>query len=63
MNLITPEGIGASIGVIRAEDTGEGLRLTLDLTDLPPGERGIHVHEHPSCRPGPKDGRPVKTPR
>jgi superoxide dismutase, Cu-Zn family len=59
MNMITSEGIGGPIGVVRAEDTPEGLVLTPDLTGLPPGERGFHVHENPSCEPGMRDGEKV----
>lgn len=59
MTLITPEGVGASIGTIEAEDTTDGLTLTPDLTGLPPGEHGFHVHQNPDCGPGMKDGQPV----
>ncbi|QLH38276.1 MAG: superoxide dismutase family protein [Defluviicoccus sp.] len=59
MTLITPDGIGAPIGTIEAEDTTDGLTLTPDLTGLPPGEHGFHVHQNPDCGPGMKDGQPV----
>ena len=57
MNLITDRGIGAPIGNVRAEDTGAGLKLTPALAGLPPGPRGLHLHEKPACGPGERDGR------
>lgn len=33
-----------------AEDTG-GVRVTLDVHGLPPGEHGIHFHQNPKCDP------------
>ncbi len=53
MALATPDGPGASVGEVRIRRTSHGLRFTLDLHDLPPGEHGFHVHAKPSCAPGP----------
>lgn len=60
MHLITPQGVGQSIGTIQATDTADGLLLKLDLAaELPPGAHGFHVHESPSCEPGMKESEPV----
>ena len=59
MNLIDPDGIGAKIGTIKAEDTQYGLLLTPDLSGLTPGVHGFHVHENPDCGPGERDGQVV----
>lgn len=59
INTISPEGVGKSIGTIRAEDGKDGLVLTVALKGLPPGDHGFHVHENPSCVPKDKDGKPV----
>jgi len=52
VTLITPDGIGATIGTIRAVDTKQGLRLTPLLKSLSPGEHGIQIHENGDCGPG-----------
>lgn len=59
MRKITATGIGADIGTIVAEDTPSGLRLKLQLANLPPGPHGFHVHQNPSCQPGEKAGKMV----
>lgn len=60
MNLISAQGVGASIGTMRAVDSPDGLVLKLDLAaELPPGAHGFHVHENPSCEPGMRDNEPV----
>jgi Cu-Zn family superoxide dismutase len=52
MNSIDANGVGKKIGSIGLSDTKAGLRVTPRLTDLPPGERGFHVHVNPDCGPG-----------
>jgi superoxide dismutase, Cu-Zn family len=55
INLVTADGVGKEIGKISASDTEHGLLLTPDLSDLPPGLHGFHLHEHPSCDPAKKE--------
>lgn len=57
MNQVDENGVGTSIGMVNAEDSQDGLVLKLQLTGLPPGEHGFHVHEKPSCEPGEKEGK------
>lgn len=57
MNLISTEGVGKPIGKITATDTKYGLLLKPDLTGLPAGVHGFHVHENPNCGPAEKDGK------
>jgi len=59
MNLITPTGVGKSIGTITLEDAQGTLTITPNLKGLPPGEHGFHLHELPSCAPADKDGKKV----
>ncbi len=61
---VTPAGNGPTVGKVfihYADDDGvtQGVRLQPALHDLPPGKHGFHVHEHPSCEPGEKDGQKV----
>jgi Cu-Zn family superoxide dismutase len=51
MNSIDANGVGKKIGTLRLSDTKAGLRITPLLTDLPPGDRGFHVHVNPDCDP------------
>lgn len=57
MNRVDENGVGASMGTVRAEDGQGGLVLRPELTGLPPGAHGFHVHEKPSCEPGEKEGK------
>ena len=56
LNLVEQTGIGTAVGTVTATDTDYGLLLQPDLTNLPPGVHGFHLHTNPSCNPGEKDG-------
>jgi Cu-Zn family superoxide dismutase len=57
MHHIDANGVGKTVGTIRAQDSSEGLVLMTDLKGLPPGEHGFHVHENPNCSASEKDGK------
>lgn len=57
MHLIDSNGVGKSIGTVRAEDSKDGLVLSLKLNGLPPGAHGFHAHENAGCEPMEKDGK------
>ena len=59
VNLVSPQGVGASIGTITFSDTPAGLSIAPKLSGLPAGERGFHIHENPDCGPKEKDGAMV----
>jgi Cu-Zn family superoxide dismutase len=59
MTLVDAKGIGTSIGEVVLTETRYGVVLTPNLTGLPPGLHGFHVHENPSCAPAEKDGAMV----
>ena len=56
VNKISPDGVGEEIGFITFSDADGG---GVDLTGLPEGEHGMHVHENASCAPAEKDGKMV----
>ncbi|PXX96234.1 superoxide dismutase family protein [Halomonas sp. LBP4] len=55
MHRVGPDGIEASVGTITLQDSDHGLLLTPDLSELPPGIHGFHVHANASCEPGEDD--------
>lgn len=56
---ISEAGVGKIIGIVKLADSPQGLTITPDLAELPPGERGFHIHENPSCATLEKDGKMV----
>jgi Cu-Zn family superoxide dismutase len=55
MHAVSVEGIGEQIGTIRLADSAGGLTIETDLSDLPPGAHGFHLHTHGSCEPAHDD--------
>lgn len=49
MYWVSANGQGEKIGTVKADDTIYGLLLTPNLTGLPPGTHGFHVHQFPMC--------------
>ena len=56
INSLTAEGTGAVLGTITLENTAYGLLLTPNLSGLPPGLHGFHVHQNASCAAAEKNG-------
>jgi len=59
MALVTEQGMGAAIGTVTLLDSPGGLVVTPDLTGLPPGSHGFHVHARGDCGVTLTDGKPV----
>jgi Cu-Zn family superoxide dismutase len=54
--LTTATGPGAPVGSISVADAPGGARITVQLSGLPAGQHGFHIHQNPSCAPGPING-------
>lgn len=59
LQLATEKGSGAAVGQVTLSESRYGLVFTPQLSGLPPGLHGFHVHENGSCAPNEKDGKPV----
>lgn len=59
INAVSAQGVGEKIGKIQLEDSPQGLVLKTDLSQLPPGFHGFHIHEKGSCESAEKDGKMV----
>jgi Cu-Zn family superoxide dismutase len=59
MHRLTIEGTGEKIGTVTVSDTDYGTLFTPELSGLPPGLHGFHVHEKGNCGPAEKDGKMV----
>lgn len=49
MTVVDAQGTAAPVGSVRIVETAYGLVFYPNLTGLPPGLHGFHVHENPSC--------------
>lgn len=52
VTLVTPAGIGPTIGTIHLVDTKQGLRFNPLLKSLGPGPHGLRIYENGDCGPG-----------
>ena len=57
VNAVSAAGVGQKIGTITFQDSVAGLIVTTNLSGLPVGERGFHIHENGSCSPAEKEGK------
>ncbi|HEX7642521.1 MAG TPA: superoxide dismutase [Cu-Zn] SodC [Burkholderiaceae bacterium] len=59
MNMVDEKGVVTPAGEITVTESQYGLIFWPSLSGLPTGLHGFHIHEHPSCDAGMKDGKPV----
>jgi len=55
---VTASGVGDKIGTVEISDkSGGGLEFKVDVTGIPAGEHGFHLHANGDCAPGEKEGK------
>ena len=57
VHAVSAQGVGRAIGSIQFKDSPAGLVINTDLSELPSGPHGFHIHEKGSCDPAEKDGK------
>jgi len=57
VNSITAAGVGPAIGSVIFADSKWGLLVTPNLSGLPAGVHGFHIHEKPACGPAEHEGK------
>ena len=58
LNFVDEKGAVNAAGDVVISESQYGLIFTPDLTGLPAGVHGFHIHENGSCEPAMKDGKP-----
>lgn len=56
VHAVNAEGVGQYIGEVKFSDSKQGLIIETNLSKLPAGPHGFHIHQNPSCEPDVKDG-------
>lgn len=54
IHAVNAQGVGEKIGTVSLRDSTAGLVITTNLTALPAGPHGFHIHEKGSCDPAEK---------
>jgi superoxide dismutase, Cu-Zn family len=57
VNSIDANGVGRSIGTVTFKDTKWGLLVTPELSGLPAGVHGFHIHDKAACGPAEHEGK------
>lgn len=59
LNLVDSQGQQTAIGTVDISESPYGLVFTPNLTGLPAGLHGFHLHQNASCAAADKDGKKV----
>ncbi|HSR58091.1 MAG TPA: superoxide dismutase [Cu-Zn] SodC [Candidatus Binataceae bacterium] len=54
---VDAKGVGAEIGKVTFAESKWGLLITPDLSGLPPGVHGFHIHQKAQCGPADHEGK------
>lgn len=57
VNLINDQGTGEAVGTVTFVDANDGVDIFVELTGLPQGEHGMHIHEKATCDPADSNGK------
>lgn len=59
IHIVNESGLLAVAGEIVVQENEHGLLFTPNLTGLPLGTHGFHIHQNPSCEPLEKEGKKI----
>lgn len=59
INAVSSQGIEEPLGTISLQDSQNGLVIRTNLSQLPAGPHGFHIHEKGSCEAAEKEGKMV----
>lgn len=57
VNFVAADNSAQPLGTVTISETDYGLLFTPKLEGLPPGVRGFHIHENPSCDAAENNGK------
>ena len=59
LHQVSSQGILDPIGKVYLSDSAQGLKIKTQLSHIPTGSHGFHIHEFGSCAPAEKDGKMI----
>ena len=59
INQVSAQGVHEAIGTVYLSDSAQGLKIDTQLTQIPAGIHGFHIHEFGSCAAAEKDGKMI----
>lgn len=59
INQVSSQGVLGDIGHVYLSDSAQGLKIETQLSNIPTGTHGFHIHEFGSCAPAEKDGKMI----
>ncbi|WP_374990819.1 superoxide dismutase [Cu-Zn] SodC [Acinetobacter rudis] len=59
LHQVSAQGVHEVVGTVYLSDSTQGLKIDTELTKIPAGIHGFHIHENGSCAAAEKDGKMI----